>query len=726
MKKGLFFSFGLLCMLLSNTSFSTAAAQGVTRIFVSPGGSANASGSKKDPLNTISAALEMAEKVSRKNPRSMEILLREGTYFLDRTLEVVQGKTWNSSVPLTIVAYKKEKAVLHGGSIIAPELLKPVSDKNLAARFLPEARSRIRQISLTDAGITNTGKLHAFGFSRPMAPSWLEIFVNSKPGTLARWPNEGTVLIKSVLDTGSIPRWGDKSNRGGKFTYAATKRPSRWKNPGKAWIAGYFMWGYADDAAQLKSIDTIKSVISTQTPSYYGFGNGKPWRAWYAYNLPEEIDLPGEYYVDVESKMLYFMPPDSLKKVEISVLETPMMAMEGISNVSLKNIDFSCSRGMGISMERTTGVLIDGCTFSNLGMMAIYMGKGIQPEDPTSNAGGTPASRTAGNIVQYVYEHSTFDREAGTKNGIINCEIFNTGSGGIYMSGGNRLTLEPGDNYVDNCKVHDFTRIEKTYRPGIWITGVGNRISHCDVYNSPSVGIFLHGNNHLIEYNNLHHLDTDADDMGALYFGRNPSELGNVTRYNYFHDIGGEHKTMAIYHDDGACGMQVYDNIFYKAGTVAGFIGGGRDNVYTNNIFIYTKFAAHIDDRLKNWARAMLLKDGLYQQRLEAVNFKQAPYSVQYPNLAKYWEDDPASPKRNTFSRNLLVNIQQVAEGQPEWLPYLNDNYETKKDPGFKDYTEKDFRLSRKSEVWKKIPGFRAIPLKKIGYRPDHQKHKAG
>jgi hypothetical protein len=717
MNKNSFFSFVLCAMLLLNLGFSTANAQGTVRIFVSPQGKATASGRKDDPLNSIPLALEMAKKASTEKPRSIAILLREGTYFLDQTLELVQSKSWNSAVPLLIAAYQKEKAVLHGGAVISPNLLMPVSDQSFAARLLPEAAQRIRQVSLKDAGISNTGKLHTFGFSRPMSPSWLEIFIDNQPGTLARWPNEGTVLIKSVLDTGSIPRWGDKSNRGGKFTYADTKRPSRWKKPEQAWIAGYFMWGYADDAAQLKSIDTLKSVITTQTPSYYGFGNGKPWRAWYAYNLPEEIDLPGEYYVDKESRMLYFMPPDSVTKLEISILETPMMAIEGVSNVTLRNLDFTCSRGMGISMERTTGVLIDGCTFYNLGMMAIYMGKGIRPEDPSSNAGGTPASRTAGNIVQYVYDHSVFDREAGSKNGIINCEIYNTGSGGIFMSGGNRLTLEAGDNYVDNCSVHDFTRIEKTYRPGIWITGVGNRITHCNVYNSPSVGIFLHGNNHLIEYNDLHHLNTDADDMGGLYFGRNPSELGNIARYNYFHQIGGKHKTMAVYHDDGACGMQVYSNVFYQAGTVAGFIGGGRDNVYTNNIFIYTKYAAHIDDRLKNWARAMLVKDGLFRQRLDAINYSKPPYSVQYPTLAKYWEDDPATPKRNTFSKNVLVNIQKIAEGNEQWLPFLSDNYETKKDPGFKDYAAEDFRLKRKSEVWKKIPGFKAIPMKDIGYR---------
>lgn len=722
MKKRLVIYKCILCsILLFNTTIWIARAQSVVKIYVHPNGKAEATGSKKDPVNSVAKALNIARNTTYEKVKSVEILLRAGTYFLDSTLEIGQGTTWDSAIPLTLSAFKREKAILHGGKVITTQPA-AVSDQAYKGRFPLEIRDKIRQINLTEAGITNTGKLRAFGFSRPMAPSWLEIFLDNTPGTLARWPNKGTVPIVSVLDTGSIPRWGDKSNRGGKFTYRDTNRPSRWKNPENAWISGYFMWGYADDAVQLKEIDTAKKIITTKTPAYYGFGNNKPWRAWYAYNIPEEIDIPGEYYVDEAQKMLYFLPPEFLKKIEISLLETPMMAIEGVNNVTLKNLHFTCSRGMGIAMERTKDVLIDGCTFTNLGMMAIFMGKGIEPEDPSSNVGGLPTSRTAGNIVQYMYDNSVFNREAGTNNGIINCEIYNTGSGGIYLSGGDRLTLEPGNNYVANCRIHDYNRIEKTYRPGIWITGVGNHIYNCEVYNAPSVGIFLHGNNHLIEYNNLHDLDLDADDMGALYYGRNPSEQGHVVRYNYFHQIGSKHKTMAIYHDDGACGMQVYSNVFYKAGTVAAFIGGGRDNTYTNNIFIDNRYAAHIDDRLKSWAKAMLVKDGLYQQRLNAVNYKNPPYATQYPMLAKYWEDDPATPKRNTFSKNVLVNIQDKVEGKAEWLPFLADNYVTRSDPGFKDYIYGDFRLSRFSSVWDRIPGFKAIPMKKIGYKRNFKK----
>jgi hypothetical protein len=41
-------------------------------------------------------------------------------------------------------------------------------------------------------------------------------------------------------------------------------------------------------------------------------------------------------------------------------------------------------------------------------------------------------------------------------------------------------------------------------------------------------------NDHLIEYNIIHDAVTDGHDMGAIYYGRNPSEQGNIVRYNYF------------------------------------------------------------------------------------------------------------------------------------------------------------------------------------------------
>lgn len=64
----------------------------------------------------------------------------------------------------------------------------------------------------------------------------------------------------------------------------------------------------------------------------------------------------------------------------------------------------------------------------------------------------------------------------------------------------------------------------KSYRPGIWMDGVGNRISKCDIYDAPSMAILFHGNNHVIELCDITNVCSEVDDQGAVYYGRDPSE----------------------------------------------------------------------------------------------------------------------------------------------------------------------------------------------------------
>lgn len=68
-------------------------------------------------------------------------------------------------------------------------------------------------------------------------------------------------------------------------------------------------------------------------------------------------------------------------------------------------------------------------------------------------------------------------------------------------------------NYVENCRIHDYNRIEKSYRPGIWMDGVGNRISKCDIYDAPSMAILFHGNNHVIELCDITNVCSEVDDQ---------------------------------------------------------------------------------------------------------------------------------------------------------------------------------------------------------------------
>lgn len=685
--------------------------------YVSGTGKDSNPGTIEKPFATLVKARNTLRAQRKLHPQdTFTVFIRKGTYFLSESFILDSNDSGTKDIPVTYSAFAHEEVYLTGGIRIPVNKAVAVTDPSVVARLVPEARAKILQVNLKALGIRNYGTVKPKGFGRSYTTAPMELFCNQTAMKPARWPNDSLVPIGKVIDPGSIPRNGDFSHRGGKFTYEV-QRPARWALANDLWISGFFRYGYADDAVRIARLDTANKTLTTEQETMYGFEGGKVFQRWYAFNLLEEIDRPGEYYIDRKAGMLYFMPPAGrLETLELSFTESPLLVMENVSYVHFKNLIFECSRGMGAYIEKGRENRIDRCVFRNLGMVAVMVGKGINTPNGLQHAAtGKPASRMIGNLYGHLYTNNTFDREAGFGHTISNCQVYNIGSGGIILGGGNRLTLEKGNNQVVNCRIYDFNRIERSYKSGINIDGVGNIIRNCEIYNCPGSAILLHGNDHLIEYNNIHHAVTDGDDMGAIYYGRDPSEFGNKVRHNFFHHLGNDHGYLvAVYHDDGACGMEVYGNVFYKAGSRASLIGGGNDNVYRNNLFIDCRQAIHLDNRLQGWAKSFIQRNDLFEQRLKAVNYQQPPYATAYPSLANYFEDRPGLPKRNYIEGNVFVNTKLITDGKAEWSD-VGKNLTLFSDPGFVDVEKMNFELSPGSEVFKLLPEFKKIPFHKIG-----------
>jgi len=652
---------------------------GIEPVYVSTSGNDSGNGTLTSPFLTLEKARDYLRiKRSSGEKVHFSILLKGGDYYFTHTVKFDE-----QDKDLTIAPFEKEVVRFTGGISIDPGKVKSVTGSNKENIFPKSNRNHILMVNLKELGITDYGELKQVGLGHPLVNSWMELFINGKPGHLARWPNDSTIAIGKVIDNGLAKPENKSGNHGGKFTYHGN-HPSKWKALDDAWISGYFMYGWADDNVKIASIDTVAKTLSTVHSPNYGFSTGKPWNAWYVYNLPEEIDAPGEYYIDRKDGFLYFYNPGKIEKLEVSVLKDPFITIEEATNIEIQGISFECARGIAVDLKSTVQCVIKDCTIQNLGTYAIDI----------SDIKGSTVSK---------------------KNGITNCSIYQTGAGGVQLGGGNRQTLDAAENYVENCSIHDFNRIEKTYCAGVHITGVGNRISHCEIFNAPHVAILLSGNDHLIEYNNIHEVCLSTDDVGALYYGRDPSMRGHQVRFNYFHELGGVHTVSAVYHDDGACGMNVFGNIFYKTGTMASLIGGGSDNSYVNNIFIDSPLAIHIDNRLQNSTNSWLKPGDIFEKDLNAVKYNQPPYSTRYPELARYWEDNPAIPKRNRIDKNIFIRINKLFNGDQKFLEYTNNNIVTTEDPGFENEKGQNFKLKTTSEVFKRIPGFQQIPFDKIG-----------
>jgi len=728
---------------------------GAQQFYVSKTGHNSNLGTAQKPVATLQKAQALVRDFKKANPGytgEIVVTVMPGTYELTSTLSFNEQDAGNVKVNVRWQAFAKNKVTLSGGKNINGRLFKKVTNPSILARLEKNAAENIVEVSLTKLGITNFGTHQSYGHGQPVIPAPLELYYNQDPLLLANYPNNGAIKIGKVLDKGSVPRIGDKSNRGGLFNYT-DNRQSKWIGQKDIWIQGTFNYGFADDYINIANIDTAKKEIKLASPHIYGIANGRDFQEYIAYNILEELDSPGEWWLDKKTGMLYVWPPVNrpansdgktdiaTANITVSILETPIVSIINAEHLTIEGFTIEAGRDMGVYLEGGNNNTIAGCTVRNLGTSGIFMGQGAeakQKDMSIDDFDGTPTSGIIGSLQNYLYKNTSWSRNAGFNQTIISCDVYNTGSGGIYLSGGDKRTLTKANNIVENCKVHDFNRRNKFIWSGISVDGCGNKIRHCEIYNSDWQGIFVHGNEHIFEYNNIHHVTLNSDDTSPWYIGRDPSDRGNVVRYNYFHHIGNPNRmNMGIYCDDSSADVFVFGNVFYKMETKHGilFTNSGWDLVMKNNIIIEpTDATAQISAHYYTWAagseKSMFGENGLIRNRLtKSVAYQQEPYASKYPGLLEYLDTIPGTNQwkgmrahGNVFADNLIIggpkSPTKLIGGNYATITE-RDNYRSVSDPGFVDMAHENFTLRPTSEVFKKIKGFEPVPFEKMGLYKD-------
>ncbi len=653
-------------------------------LYIAVDGRDDATGALNDPLATPETALKKAAEMKEKE---VTLFFRSGSYFIPRTL------LWeNKDCKLTLQPFQNEQVRLTGGRIV--EHFLPAFEKDEREQAPAEVRNFIFMIDLRSLGISDYGSLTPRGFGRTIQPSPLELYYNNRPLTLARWPNDDWAVISDTL--------AGQRQQGFVFNNA---RLHNWLQVPDLWLHGYWTWDWADSYEKVQAIDTMAQRIITRLPGgVYGYMPGK---RFYVLNALSELDAPGEYYVDRENGLLYFWPPEALQpgQTQVSVLSTPLIHLKNVNHVTIQGLTLECGRSAGVIIEGGSHNLIRGCTIRNMGTVGVCIG------------------RWHDNIGGEIGRNTVYNGQAGHHNGLTSCDIYQCGEGGVILTGGDRKTLTPGNNYVDNCHFYDVCRWVNTYRAAVFMWGVGNRVSHCLIHDLPHSAVFFWGNDHLLEYNEIYKVCQQTGDAGAFYIGRDWSQRGSVIQYNYFHDLHGVEvrrgfvDVMAVYLDDLASGTTVYGNVFDKAGRTV-MIGGGRDNRVENNVILNGTPALHVDGRGRGWAQFFIDgPDSIMHKRLNAVDFRNPPYAQHYPELAQVLTDQPGWPKGNTIKSNIICagKYRELLDEVDEQLVLFRDNF-VSADVECVQIVEKKLRIPK---TIKTQTDFKDIPFHKIGLYKD-------
>ena len=650
-------------------------------IYVAASGNDAHTGTKEKPFATLDRARDEIRRLKTAGPLpvgGVTVEVAGGIFERSTSFELADSDSGTATSPIVYRARRGEEVRLVGGRELTR--WKPVVDPSVLARMDPAAHGKALRAELRAQGIENFGALSRRGHTLTADQSGLELFFAGEPMPLARWPNQGWTRIVGT----------PAGQYGGQFTYEGD-RPKRWTRAEDIWLHGYWTFAWADSYEKVRSIELERRLIKTEPP--HGIHGYTPDRRFYALNLLEELDEPGEWYLDRKTGSLYFWPPTPLERGRptVSLLDNPLLTLTNASFITLRGFTFECGRASGVVMSGGTSNQVVGCTFRNLGTFGVSIGEG----GPT------------------------------THSGVVGCDIYNVGEAGIRLEGGDRMTLCAGENFAVNNDIHHYSRWVFTYQPAIFVKGVGQRVAHNRIHEAPHIGILFLGNDHRIEFNDISRVCLQTGDAGAVYTGCDLTARGTIIRYNSFHDIArsletrdGYAEVMSVYLDDCASGMTVLGNIFNRGGRAI-LIGGGRDNLIENNIFVDCSPAIHVDGRAESWMKAnFYATNGPIMTPLRAVPYDRPPYSTRYPHLANILNDEPGKPKYNRILRNISIGGKWIdwLDGLDETKVEVRDNL-TNGDPGFVGRAQGDFRLRQDSPALRL--GFRPIPLEQIGLLDD-------
>ena len=624
----------------------------------------------------------------------------------------------SSSGGLTIEPATEGGHVRLSGGIDIPFSKLTTAAQSIRQRVIDEnARPYIKAVSLKDLGITDYGQLSTRGnlLTAEGTVAAMTVSVDGKNLDLAAWPNKGEgwqtfKRRKYASDPepadSDVVTYGTRSAngiaKGCSFRYTDS-RLEQWSRPELAWVSGALGPNYASDYYPVQSIDPSTKTVTLRegaiTP-YYSKPN-------FRYeNILEELDRPGEYYIDRENGTLYLYPPENTGRssvITLTMMKAPLIQLVEAKNITLRGLELTGGRMSGISTAGAAGidgVTVEDCTVHGFGKHGIYVKNG----------------------------RSTQVRD---------CEIYDIGETGIEISGGDYNNIISAQNVVYGNDIHDFGQIERSYRPGVLLgyQSVGAKVQHNYIHDAPHTGLIFYGVNHLIENNYFERLVMEFHDMDAIYANNveYPWERGNQICRNYFTDIGNQvlaewqMNISAIRTDNIGHGLTVYQNVFHHVGAggntnaVSGVRAQGTYNRIYENLFVDCA-EAYNSNTTYNPDRKYDLTQAPYDVRARELEMRLPVYGLHFPELSRMWEEHPQAVQTNEFYHNVIVNMEfplstingaqepQGFRGAPE-LVKASGNLVTRSDPGFADYAGGDFSVRTGSDAYNAVNGHTSFQI---------------
>lgn len=572
--------FTLLSILLAGTPLVVSSQS--KKIYVAADGKDSGTGSKASPFASLQKALEVL-KIRSENEQ-VEILIRGGHYELSEPLVFTPDMSGTKDAPVVIHAKGSEKVIVSGGRAITSWRK---AGKNHWIADLPDVKKGnwyFRQLFAGDQRLTRA-RTPNIGFLKTSGPL-------SKYAKTVRQYTWSTKMKEE--DPGNY--W--ESRCGFSFKEGDILN---WENWQEAEILTYHSW--ESSWQTIRKIDTDKRDVYFNSPCRYPVGTFGSHMRYRIENIPEALDMPGEWYLDGKRGELHYLAQkgEDPRKMDIHApYLSSILSFKGSKNATIENIEFQNINfkyvgyqlgiydiapnwpqeikkglpefpdhprpgftdsqaaprcGQGVLLENSKNIRFEKCRFNHFGANAITIGK-------------------SSNDVVF--------------NG---CEMFDIGGGGVYIGFPIRevnkanipKTEAPSHNTISNCYIHSAGKVHPA-AVGVWIAqSHHNTVSHNEISDISYTGVstgwtwggaFNYTKSNRIANNYIHHVAQYLGDAAGIYSLGNCA--GSVYFENYMDQIAkgdGVHGVVdAMGFDEHSNNIRIERNVVGKiSGKVASF-----------------------------------------------------------------------------------------------------------------------------------------------------------
>ncbi|SDD31676.1 PDZ domain-containing protein [Niabella drilacis] len=547
-----------------------------TRIFAAPSGNDRNTGTLQSPFRTLQKALSAAAS----GKGDVTLFLRGGTYYLDTTVVLRADQFRPAS--LAVVNYKNEVVNISAG-------------RQLQLRWEPY-RNGVYKAAV------------------PQDMVFEQLYVDNRLQVLARYPN---------YDTTARVFHGTAANA------ISPEKVRQWQNPAGGYVHALHAHEWGGFHYLIKGKKTDSSLLLEG-----GWQNNRPApmhnQHRFVENIFEELDAPGEWFLDRAKNELYYYPAKDVNlasaAIVVSVLKNSIVlkgtAEKPLRQVSLTGLNFfhndrsfmetreplvrsdwTIYRGGAVLMDGTERCAVKDCRFREIGGNAVM----VSNYNKNDTISGCHISFIGANAISFIGDPRALRSPSFRYQDY-------TPYDQLDKTPGPRSNNYPRHCMVTNNLLHDLGRIEKQ-ATGVQIEmAAAITVSYNSIYNTPRAGLNIGDGafgGHLLEHNDVFNTVLETGDHGAFnswgrdrYWSANRHYMDSlvalhpelilldarqqtIIRNNRFRcDHGWD-----IDLDDGSSNYHIYNNVCLNGGIK---LREGFYRIVENNIMINNSFHPHV------------------------------------------------------------------------------------------------------------------------------------